>query len=557
MQLIDLRIRNYRTVKAEQSVRLASGTTMVGPNNSGKTNLLRAILVFFTGYKNLGNYSRELDLTFGAGSQRSSFVATFGPSEHPAESEIYELLDELHAIVGTERTSDQFTISLYFTGPEDTPVYRVFPNQKVTDEAQRPNFSRKQKELVELVIGIFKCHYVPSAKSVATLYDDLLNPFLVGIAAEVLTPQFQEVMDALSEVAESVNHRFRTVGLEDLTADFSLRGTLQDLINGFELTLSDPHATPISRKGQGVQSAALFACFLWITHQEVAQYLRPIWLIEEPESYLHPELAGSVHRMLEELSAESQVVLTTHSIAFVPSDVDRVTGTDLGVDGFTLISKFHDHREATARIRASLGVKFSDYYNLDDYNVFVEGPSDVELIMWFIDMVEPDGDYEWPSLRSATIDSFGGVSQLEGFLRGSYPLIRPEKALVAVFDGDAAGEKARRNLQSFFGAKDVPFASGEDFLTVRQGYAIEGLFPDGFISLAHDEHPGWFIDFSVDAMGDVQPFRVQDRNKRQMIDYLTLTAEAFEDDLWWADRWLIFCTALDAALRIGGARIYH
>lgn len=98
----------------------------------------------------------------------------------------------------------------------------------------------------------------------------------------------------------------------------------------------------------------------------------PLWLIEEPESYLHPELSKACQQLLGSLAQDSLVILTTHSLAFVPHDVERVQGVDLDEDGATIISSFDSHAEATRRIRESLGVQFADYYNLAQTNIFVE-----------------------------------------------------------------------------------------------------------------------------------------------------------------------------------------
>ncbi|HEY5231214.1 MAG TPA: AAA family ATPase, partial [Galbitalea sp.] len=155
MILTEMRVRNYRTVGPEQTLRLPSGTTLVGPNNSGKTNLLRAVQLFFTGYDNAAGYRRQTDLTFGVGSQRTSLVASFSADGHSRDSEILSLLDELHALVGTPRESDSFSVNLYFTGEHDTAVYRVFGNAKVRIEADRVAFSRKQKQLVEILLSTF------------------------------------------------------------------------------------------------------------------------------------------------------------------------------------------------------------------------------------------------------------------------------------------------------------------------------------------------------------------------------------------------------------------
>lgn len=545
MLLTELRVRNYRTVGAEQTLRLPSGTTLVGPNNSGKTNLLKAIALFFTGYDNSAGYRRSVDLTFGAGSQQTSLVATFKANGHTTDHEILAILDELHAIIGTKRESEYFNINLYFTGKNDTAVYRVFGNAKVAI-ADRPNYSRKQKQLVELVLNQFRVHYVPSAKSIDNLYSDLLQPFLAEAAYRAIEPHMGSVQRELQNVAGSLNAELSAVGLHGIESEFRLDTSAPSrVLAGFNLMVSDPGNTPLYEKGQGIQSTALFASFSWITKQENQAGLAPIWLIEEPESYLHPELTKAVHELLNNLSTQSLVVTTTHSLAFVPTEVKRVQGVELD-KGRTMISAFAKHSDATLRIRESLGVQFSDYYNLGRVNIFVEGPSDEELIRWAVGLLDESRE-RFPLIHEALIQDFGGVKQLEGFLRGSFAPISLERAVVSVFDGDDAGQKSRQALQQYFGQKSLDFKPNEHFVSVRSGFAIEGLFPDSNLQEIHAESPNWFDTYSVDSAGQLEPFRVKDGRKADVIRILKSLNEDQEDE-GWATRWLPFLHAIENAL---------
>ena len=128
MKLTEIRVRNFRSIEAEQHFPIQGEMTLVGPNNSGKTNLLRAIQVLFTGQANTYGYTRESDLTFGVGKARTSIAAIFD-GDPQTEKEIYDSVDELHELQGTERTGSQLNLTLYFTDT-DTPVYSFFPNIK-------------------------------------------------------------------------------------------------------------------------------------------------------------------------------------------------------------------------------------------------------------------------------------------------------------------------------------------------------------------------------------------------------------------------------------------
>ena len=80
-------------------------------------------------------------------------------------------------------------------------------------------------------------------------------------------------------------------------------------------------------------------------------------------------------------------------------------------------------------------------------NIIVEGPSDRELIRWSLAVLDPDHQ-ESPLVHQALVEDFGRVKQMEGFLRAVLERGVAERALVAVFDGDDAGQKHGRLCSS-------------------------------------------------------------------------------------------------------------
>jgi hypothetical protein len=73
------------------------------------------------------------------------------------------------------------------------------------------------------------------------------------------------------------------------------------------------------------------------------------------------------------------------------------------------------------------------------------------------------------------------------------------------------------------------------------------LFPDEWIVEIESEHGGWFDEFSIDASGTLEPFRIKDNSKTSCQNNLRARAEA-ETGTSWAARWVEVLTAIETSL---------
>lgn len=557
MKFENLRIRNFRTIGSEQFVDLSNGLTIVGPNSSGKTNILRALEMIFTGYDNILGYEPKRDLTFGVSSGQTSLIAGF-TGDRDKDRDFFELYDELNLMLEEPKElGSGFSLYLSFA-KSGKPLYRFFSNEKMKKDLQA-QFSRKQIAAVNILLEKFVCHYVPSSKSIVDLYSTLLLPFIKRSVTRVLSDKVDEINANLSEISRALDSQLSTAGLPHIKSHFSLpNDSMEELIDRFEFHLSDPNKTSIDRKGMGIQASAILASFLWITKEELKLSKNTIWLIEEPESYLHPQLAESCHRMLEQLRSESLLVTTTHSLGFVAQDPRKLIGTELSNE-HTRVIQYNSYVEATSSIRNALGVRFSDYYNLGLLNIFVEGKSDRETFQWFLNLVQQDenGKYKWICVRSSEFLDFTGVSGMEGFMKATYEFIANERPVVCVLDGDPAGDKTRRTLQGYFGNKKVPFQANKDFISLHNGFSLEGLFPHDWIIDAYNENPDWFgDDYSIDVEGKLQPFSLKnEKSKVQLRTHLIDRAD-HQEDFNWITRFEQAFDAIEVALSQSYKRVY-
>lgn len=121
-----------------------------------------------------------------------------------------------------------------------------------------------------------------------------------------------------------------------------------------------------------------------------------IFIIEEPELYLHPQLQKLMAKTLSEISKNNQVVFTTHSPLmlkeFCSSDIRRVK-LDEGAYCTSIENTSLDD------ILSEIGYSSQDVLNTD-FVLFVEGPDDKKIISYIIDKY-----YDIDSDRLSIIDT--------------------------------------------------------------------------------------------------------------------------------------------------------
>ncbi|AYD45762.1 TPA: AAA family ATPase [Yersinia enterocolitica] len=554
MRLKAFRINHYRSINSEVRLDTLKGLSIVGPNNCGKTNILKGIKTFFSAKDDDGAYSYKRDIPFGSKTGQSSFTATFEFDENDTLKEQFNELFEMVEIT----SQDLNEINLYLTfSNKGNPSYGFFKGVKRKEGVKSNTYTYLERKLVDKLLNCFECVYVPSAKSVEQLYNTLVMPYLRKVASDKLSNSLQVLKDGLKEISESVDTELRECGIDGYSTEFKVPDDqLEKIISGFDFSITDTEETDIFNKGMGIQCTALFSTFSWISKKKKTEEDKSlIWLIEEPESFLHPELTRSCNKILDNLKDHAYVVLTTHSLSFVHQDTRKVIGVEK-VDGKTTPIKFKTYPEATKKIRESLGIKFSDFFNLDKYNIFLEGPTDKEYFTWFLDITssDPEMGVMWQELRKAKFEDFGGVKFLTGFLRANFQFLYKETICISVFDGDKEGSDERQNIQSFIRGKlQIPFEPNRDFISIRSGFAVEGLFPDEWIKEAYAQSPTWFDNYSVDAANTVEPFKINDTKKRSFLNFMCSHERDTEKE--WAIHWIAVCNALDNAI-VKKIRIY-
>ncbi len=322
MSLINsLEIENFKCFRSKTQINLSQGTYLIGINNAGKTAILNALNFFF-------NDSLYQDETF---LNRTTYLAKKAGYNH-AEISITFNLEELTSNVLRNR------------------LIRLFKNKKAD---------------IKKIIT-----FLPSSRKVSFSYtflgyvydsfDDIdpdVKKLLMSVRVTYIHPQ--EGRDLLKNAQEKLRQRLLanwgrnpnlSIGINELQKKWeefrrqarsylssSLTKSLQTMWPGSEAALDLPknikeivEISDISFKGQqtlpeieltshgtGAQSTILYQTHYLLDSDRSlhrGEY-HPIWLLEEPESFLHGDL---MVKFSQELNSQAwlkniQMVVSTHS----------------------------------------------------------------------------------------------------------------------------------------------------------------------------------------------------------------------------------------------------
>ncbi|EKF9975299.1 AAA family ATPase, partial [Vibrio cholerae] len=145
MKLEAIKIKNFRTIDTELQVELQDGLTIVGPNSSGKTNILRAIEIFFTGFDNKYRYILSRDFPDKLDNGQTSLIASVLLEESDIKAQ--SLLKQLNECL--EQPKDITNkVNVYLTfSRTGNPIYRIFSGDKYQSE-KKQQFNELQREFL-------------------------------------------------------------------------------------------------------------------------------------------------------------------------------------------------------------------------------------------------------------------------------------------------------------------------------------------------------------------------------------------------------------------------
>lgn len=427
MLLKKIHVKNYRCFGGEPTVIEFSGsglTALIGPNNVGKSTVLKMLEILLGDKWPTSQFSEddfhnnslkeeivmacefdekipveisEQDRNIIGVAVRVKHLSTgYGESSMDVE---YRLLESSAGLDGLD--FDKLNIAAYDRSPR-----RAYINQEI----------RNQLPIV-VTIPLIKLHSEQPTNKWGVLGRMLQKVETVFSANKEKEAEFREKMrDAVGvlrspgefkEIEKDVKEFWEEMKPSNLT------GTTLEFLDyepwryyrQFKLAVKRRgKEVPVETLGEGVQRLAIIALYRSYLKRH-GRNQKAILLIEEPESYLHPQARRTLFNVVKdavknEKKVEGQIIYTTHSEDFIAcGDFDDIvifseTGDSVSVRHISE-EKLKDHTAALDFVSGSISDQ-RIHYNLIEVvaqglkealfasrAVIVEGPSEGELLHFF------------------------------------------------------------------------------------------------------------------------------------------------------------------------------
>src|SRR5699024_1186073 len=205
-------------------------------------------------------------------------------------------------------------------------------------------------------------------------------------------------------------HYTRSLGLEDILID-------------------DGVPTSISAKGDGIQSLAALALTLEWTQSKNHPDRHLILAVEEPESHLHPAGVHELRSILQGIARKQQVIVTSHNPAL----------TNRREIQHNVIVRERSAKPAKSleELRIALGIKVSDALTSAEVVLITEGQHDAAILSPLLTAFEPRIQNWLDEGRLVVETANGGSKVYSRALAAKTFLAKP----IVIIDGDGAGER--------------------------------------------------------------------------------------------------------------------
>jgi len=454
----EIRIEGFRSIRDATIGNLGHFTAFAGLNNSGKSNVLRALNAFFTGFADPGQLLRVDEDYYRPDlrQKKAKRIRITVAFRMPESFRFRRDLQHVRVLLGGAR----FTITKEWRRKSTVPDYFLNGDGPL---------SLEQRQKVDQFLQLINFRYVPNrvlpVEVIRNEHRALRDVLVRRLGAK--GKEYPQAFTAIGEVSrsmiEALARRMNTVyppaqvRLATPTAWSDMAFAFGYFLRYGDIEIED------SLQGAGIQSLLMLETLYLIDRdyfQKFGWRQAAIWALEEPEASLHSSLEAQVASFLKRISVDPQgrlqILATTHS-DLVLQYADRAFFVSFEPEGTRLevCSTPGEAVERSAKAGVSRWAHPILHYPIDPL-ILVEGKSDRVFLERAFELCSPKRSVRIADLELVEgIVGAGGVDRLVQYVKTNASAIkaRAEDApVVVLLDWDAASK--RSGLQQAFGPND-------------------------------------------------------------------------------------------------------
>jgi predicted ATP-dependent endonuclease of OLD family len=386
MRLASFTVKNFRSITDAYKLRLRDFAVLVGPNNEGKSNILKAVVIALDLLSRSEFYRDQRQIRYRYGEERTlgynwsrDFPVGLKSTQPTGRSVFaleFELTDkELTAFRTATKVNLASNLKLKLSCGREDAKFEVQLQGKA-----KQTLAQKREEVARFVGERLDIQYIPAIRPsdlAVEVVEELLSRELAQLEAQPtyqklltqLEAAQQPTLNALSEeLTKTISSFVPEVKAIQLVTSNTLRRAVR---RSCTVLVDDGTRTDLGMKGDGIKSLTAIS-LLRHTSQRALGDKSLILAIEEPESHLHPRAVHRLREVLQEIAKTHQVILTTHS----PVLVDRQDSRRNIVvkDGRAVAAKH------IREVRDALGVELADNLVSANLVLLVEGEEDARVL---------------------------------------------------------------------------------------------------------------------------------------------------------------------------------
>jgi putative ATP-dependent endonuclease of the OLD family len=474
MRIARLRIKNFRSIQ-KLDFFVPQVCALVGPNNSGKSNILLAIhrvlgrdWVSVTSFDESDVYARDserdvrIDVSFDPPLEYAKFkesapvtLATLSfqytrykiggqKGQRRLEQKTMDGFGKAPFVVAKAPRKDELPSYQPLVGipsevRESVPLIYVGTNRSLKEHLPGARYSLLRTLFEDIARGFED----PEQTVVVTKADGKKTTVqrskrfeqLMGRALDLLrTDEFGELEKAIKRNALGQLGFDPDVDVDKLDLFFSPFDAMS-FYKSLDLRVNEgDFSISATELGEGMQNAIVLAI---LQAFEERRKQGAILLIEEPEMFLHPQMQRSLYKTLRRIGETNQVIYTTHSPHFVAvPDYDQVRLVRKESSGTTVMaSDLPIDKRRREKLIKELDPERNELFFANRL-LLVEGDTEKLAMPVYASRLKLDLDH-----AGATIVEVGGKRNLPEFIAIAKSFGIPTGA---VYDEDASDFKDRR-----------------------------------------------------------------------------------------------------------------